>query len=41
MVTSPPAVYKNLVIVGGARITETSVTGPSGMCEHLMLALES
>ena len=30
MVTSPPAVYQNLVIVGGARITETSVPGPSG-----------
>jgi glucose dehydrogenase len=30
MVTSPPAVYRDLVIVGGARITETSVPGPSG-----------
>lgn len=30
MVTSPPAVYRNLVIVGGARLTETSFPGPSG-----------
>jgi glucose dehydrogenase len=30
MVTSPPAVYRDLVIVGGARITETAVPGPSG-----------
>ncbi len=30
MVTSPPSVYINMVIVGGARITETSVPGPSG-----------
>ncbi|HEY2933150.1 MAG TPA: pyrroloquinoline quinone-dependent dehydrogenase [Acidobacteriota bacterium] len=30
MVTSPPAVYRDLVVVGGARITETSFPGPSG-----------
>ncbi len=30
MVTSPPSVYAHLVIVGGARITEDAVPGPSG-----------
>lgn len=30
MVTSPPAVYKNLVIAGGARLGEQTARGPSG-----------
>jgi len=30
MVTSPPAVYAHLVIVGGALTTESSMPGPSG-----------